>query len=518
MNTKGGAAKLPLILAIDQGTTSSRAIAFDADGVARASAQREFAQHYPQDGWVEHDAEQIWQTTLDTCREVLTHAVAHGTIEAIGIANQRETTVVWRRSDGRPIYNAIVWQDRRTADFCRQLADDHTIAQRITAKTGLLVDSYFSAPKIKWILDNVEGARKQAESGELAFGTIDTFLIWRLTGGRAHVTDATNASRTLLYDISAHRWDDDLLSLFTVPVNMLPQVLDCAAEYGECSTEHFGKPLPIRGVAGDQQAALFGQACFTAGMVKSTFGTGCFVMMNSGDRPPQSQHRLLGTIGYRLGGKTTYALEGAIFNAGTAVQWLRDIGVIDDTAEIDRLIMDTAATAADPLGNGGVYLVPAFTGLGAPHWDADARAALVGLTRDSGKAQLVRAALEAVCHQTRDLLDAMRLDAMRGDGGDGHGNIDIRVVRVDGGMVVNDWLMQFLADLLDVRVDRPAVIETTALGAAYLAALQIGWFADTDEIAASLREYRRFESRADEKQNAARRAGWQDALRRVRSG
>ena len=490
----------PLLLAIDQGTTSSRALVFDRDGRSLAVARHEFSQHYPHPGWVEHDPEEIWQTTLAACREVLTQTAGGGSIAAIGIANQRETTVIWERRNGRPIHNAIVWQDRRTAAHCERLARTG-LAEVVGNKTGMLLDAYFSAPKIAWILDHVDGARRKAEAGELAFGTIDSFLIWRLTGGDRHLTDATNASRTLLFDIHTQQWDQELLEAFDVPASVLPEVLDCTAEYGLSSKDLLGRSIPICGVAGDQQAALVGQACFEPGMVKSTYGTGCFMMMNSGAQPVTSANRLLSTVGYRLDGKTVYALEGSIFNAGTAVQWLRDsLGLFDSSNQIAALIESTES-------NQGVYMVPAFTGLGAPHWDPHARAAILGITRDTSKAQLVRAALEAVCYQTLDLLGAMEKDAGE----------KISLLRVDGGMVVNDWLMQFLADVIGVTIERPAVTETTALGAAFLAGLQNGLFDSPDQLSELWHRERDFHPRMESKTRDTLVVGWNDALRRVKS-
>jgi len=514
----------PFLLAIDAGTTSSRALVFDRAGAPQALAQREFAQGYPRDGWVEHDPEEIWRTILAAGREALAQvgggdaAAGAERIVAIGIANQRETTLVWERASGAAIYPAIVWQDRRTAGRCEELQRAGA-GDVVRAKTGLLLDAYFSATKIAWILDHVPGARARAEAGELAFGTVDSFLIWRLTGGR-HVTDATNAARTLLFDIHKQRWDDELAGVFAVPVKLLPEVLDCADDFGAVSAEHFGRAIPIAGVAGDQHAALVGQACVARGMLKSTYGTGCFALMNTGARPAVSQNRLLTTLGYRLDGAVTYALEGAIFNAGTAVQWLRDdLGLFDSNRDIAGLVASTA-------GNEGVYFVPAFTGLGAPHWDARARGAITGLTRDTSKAQLVRAALEAVCYQTRDLLQAMRADVGGGDGdgdGDGDGGVDgVRgggdfVLRVDGGMAVNDWLLQFLADVCGVAVARPAELEATAWGAAALAGLRCGLFDSLDDIAGAWRCDREFRP-ATAATVAESIAGWEDALGRVRRG
>ena len=488
------------ILSIDQGTTSSRAMLFDADGQAAFTAQQEFTQHFPNDGWVEHDAEEIWTTTLGVVREALEHARGGGhEIAAIGITNQRETTVVWDRASGEPVYNAIVWQDRRTASFCEKLrADGHEA--KVTSKTGLLLDPYFSGTKINWILDNVDGARERAERGELAFGTIDCFLIWRLTGGRVHATDATNASRTLIFNIHEQSWDEDLLMLLSVPESMLPKVLDCADDYGSSDSELLGAEIPIAGVAGDQQAALVGQACFEAGMIKSTYGTGCFMVLNTGTQALTSNNKLLTTVGYRLNGVTTYALEGSIFVAGAAVQWLRDgIGIIESARQ-------TEAMAASLESNNGVYLVPAFTGLGAPHWDPDARGAIFGITRDTGPAELVRATLESVCYQTFDLLEAKRRDGLAPTR-----------LRVDGGMVANDWLCQFLSDVLAIVVERPRQTETTALGAAYLAGLQVGIFDSVEDIAARWQADKEFDPSM---QNQARNlllADWHDAVIKVRT-
>ncbi len=488
----------PLILAIDQGTTSTRAILFDTAGRSLRTAQRELGQIYPRPGWVEHDPEEIWAATLATCREALGDGSATR-VAAIGITNQRETAVIWERDGGRPIHNAIVWQDRRGAEDCRRLAADG-VEPMVRARTGLVLDSYFSATKIRWLLDHVPGARARAERGELAFGTIDSFLLWRLTGGRVHATDASNAARTLLFDIHRQDWDPELLRLFGVPERLLPEVYDNAADFG--TTDLFGGRIPITGMAGDQQAATVGQACFAPGMVKGTYGTGCFLLANTGERAIASSNRLLTTPAYRLGGRTTYALEGSIFNAGSTVKWLRDelklIAAADDT---ERL-----ATSLD--GNRGVYMVPAFTGLGAPHWDAEARAAILGLTRDAGVAAIARAALEAVCYQTRDLVDAMVADGVSKP----------TVLRADGGMAVNDWLLQFLADITDAEVERPAETETTALGAAYLAALQVGLYGSLDEIASQWRCERTFPSRMTPLQREPLLAGWHDAVRRVRTG
>ncbi|MFY0647290.1 glycerol kinase GlpK [Sulfitobacter geojensis] len=457
------------ILAIDQGTTSSRALVFDADIKVAATAQQEFPQHFPHSGWVEHDPQNLWDTTVQTCRDAIAKAGLNASdITAIGITNQRETTVVWDAVTGEAIYNAIVWQDRRTADYCRSLRDAGHDAM-ITAKTGLLADPYFSGTKLKWVLDNVEGARARAKKGELLFGTVDSFLIWKLTNGAAHVTDATNAARTLLYDIHNGRWSKTICDLFDIPVQMLPEVKDCAADFGVTAPEHIGAALPILGVAGDQQAATIGQACFKPGMLKSTYGTGCFALLNTGDTPVKSTNRLLTTIAYQLDGKPTYALEGSIFVAGAVVQWLRDgLQIIGSAAETQDL-----AANADPQQN--VIIVPAFTGLGAPYWNAECRGAVYGLSRNSGPAEFARAALESVGFQTRDLLEAMRAD-WQGHGADA-------TLRVDGGMSASNPAMQFLADIIDAPVDRPQVLETTAMGAAWLAGQRAGLYPDMQGFA-----------------------------------
>lgn len=453
------------ILAIDQGTTSSRAIVFDADSNVISVAQQEFPQHYPADGWVEHDPEDIWHTTIAVCRQAVSAALAKGAkIQAIGVTNQRETTLVWDKTSGKPIYNAIVWQDRRTASECRTLQSQGLLSE-VQGKTGLLLDPYFSATKIAWILDNVEGARAKAEAGELAFGTVDSFLIWRLTGGQSHVTDVTNASRTNLFNIHDLAWDKALLDIFNVPASMLPTVKECADDFGTCADEFFGVAIPILGVAGDQQAAAIGQCCFAEGSIKSTYGTGCFVLLNTGEKAFKSERKLLTTLAYSINGQAHYALEGSIFVAGAAVQWLRDgIGVIAKASE-------TEALATDLADDHGVYLVPAFAGMGAPYWQPDARGAIYGLSRGTTNAHFARAALESVCYQTADLLKAM------GDDG-----VAPRMLRVDGGMVANSWVCQFLTDILNVEVQRPKVMETTALGAAYLAGLQAGIYASTQAL------------------------------------
>ncbi|HYD99431.1 MAG TPA: glycerol kinase GlpK [Alphaproteobacteria bacterium] len=490
------------VLAIDQGTTSSRAIVFDAAARPVASAQRELRQFYPADGWVEHDAHDIWTDTLHVCRAALEKAdVAPGEVAAIGITNQRETTVLWDRATGDPLHMAIVWQDRRTAAFCRQLKEQGAEGL-VRERTGLLIDPYFSGTKLAWMLDNLPGARARAERGELCFGTVDSWLLFNLTGGRVHATDATNASRTLLFNIRTGAWDEELLRLLNIPAALLPEVRDNSADYGTTDPALFGAAIPISGMAGDQQAATVGQACFAPGMIKSTYGTGCFALMNIGGEFTLSKNRLLTTIAYRLDGRTTYALEGSIFVAGAAVQWLRDgLRVIPDAAA-------SAQHANDVADTGGVYLVPAFTGLGAPHWDPDARGAIVGLTRDSTVSHIVRAALEAVCYQTRDLMGAMAADSGQ----------TARSLRVDGGMVRNDWVCQFLADTLDLPVERPVVTETTALGAAYLAGLRAGVYPSLDSVSAGWARDRKFEPAMEEARREKLYAGWQTAVRRVASG
>jgi glycerol kinase len=500
MVSKAGAKRH--IMAIDQGTTSTRTIIFGPDLAVVASAQQEFAQHFPASGWVEHDPEDIWATTLSTARAALRRAkLKASAIAGIGITNQRETTLVWERATGKAIHNAIVWQDRRTADACRALkAAGHE--KTVARKTGLLLDPYFSATKAAWILDHVEGARARAERGELAFGTVDSFLISRLTMGQAHATDATNASRTALLDIGSGAWDDELLALFRVPRPMLPAVKDCAADFGMADPAWFGEAIPILGVAGDQQAATIGQACFEPGMMKSTYGTGCFALLNIGPKPARSKNRLLTTIAYQFDGARTYALEGSIFIAGAAVQWLRDgLKIIASASETGAL-----ARKADP--DQRVILVPAFTGLGAPYWDAECRGAVYGLTRASGPAEFARAALESVCHQTRDLVEAMRAD-WGAAGGAG------TVLRVDGGMSASDWTMQRLADMLDAPVDRPKVLETTALGAAYLAGWRAGLYGPPARFARTWKRQRRFEPQGDPARREADRTAWKDAVRRT---
>jgi glycerol kinase len=488
------------VLAIDQGTTSTRSILFDGEQRAVASAQEEFQQHFPASGWVEHEPEDLWRTTQTTAQWALAKAgVAVSDVAAIGITNQRETAVVWDRRTGEPIHRAIVWQDRRTADYCTRLRSEG-VEPLVTRKTGLLLDPYFSGTKIAWMLNNVAGARAAAGQGHLAFGTVDTYLLWRLTGGRVHATDATNASRTLLYDIHRNDWDDELLALFGVPRSMLPEVHDSAAEFGATEPSLFGGAVAIRGIAGDQQAATVGQACFRPGMVKSTYGTGCFAVLNTGAEAVASRNKLLTTIAYRLDGKTTYALEGSIFIAGAAVQWLRDGLMVLDRADRSGQL----AAEADPAQE--VILVPAFTGLGAPHWDAEARGALFGLTRNTGPKELARAALESVCLQTHDLLEAMRRD---------WGGGSETVLRVDGGMVASDWTMQRLADILDAPVDRPQILETTALGAAWLAGRKAGVWPDAEGFAASWKRNRRFEPDMDAETRGRKLAAWKSAVKRT---
>ena len=487
-----------LVLAMDQGTTSSRAILFNSDYEIVEQAQCEFKQHFPNSGWVEHSALDIWQTSLDTAREAISKAgVSAEQIASIGITNQRETTVLWDRQTGEPIHHAIVWQDRRTADLCDNLKTEG-LEPMVSSKTGLLLDPYFSATKIAWLLDNVSGARDRAERGELAFGTMDSWLLWNLTGGKSHATDATNASRTLLYNIHSGEWDPELLKVFNIPPSVLPEVKDCAADFG--STDLFGEAIAIMGIAGDQHAATLGQACFKKGMLKSTYGTGCFALLNTGETAVSSSNRLLTTIAYQLDGKVTYALEGSIFIAGAAVQWLRDgLGIIDSAKQSGEL-------AAEADEHQDVYMIPAFTGLGAPWWDPKARGALIGLTRGTGPAEISRAALESVCYQTLDLLNAMHADWQQ----------DAQtVLRVDGGMVASDWTMQRLADILQAPIDRPVIAETTALGAAWLAGSRAGVWPDQQGFAENWRLDKHFDPQMDKQQRDKKVAGWNDAIQRV---
>ena len=492
----------PYVLAIDQGTTSSRAILFDGALRVAASAHEEFPQYFPDSGWVEHDPADLWSSVAGSARAAMERAGARpGDIAAIGITNQRETTLVWERATGRCVHNAIVWQDRRTAETCRRLRDEGHEAL-VVERTGLLLDPYFSGTKLAWMLDRVEGARARAARGELMFGTVDSYLIWRLTDGAVHATDATNAARTLLYDIRRGRWDEDICALLDIPLAMLPEVRDSAADFGMTRADLFGRPVPILGVAGDQQAATVGQACFRPGMVKSTYGTGCFAVLNTGEKPVTSKNRLLTTIAYQLDGRPTYALEGSIFIAGAVVQWLRDgLKIIREAKETQPL-----AEAADP--NQQVYLVPAFTGLGAPYWDPDCRGAIFGVTRATGPAELARAALQSVGFQTRDLLEAMIADYPEA------GDV---ALRVDGGMSASDWTMQFLSDILGAPVERPKVTETTALGAAWLAGMKAGVYPDRDAFAATWALERRFEPAMPEPARQAATDGWRDAVRRTLS-
>ncbi len=492
------------ILAFDQGTTSSRAIVFDALGNRLGMGQEEFKQHFPQDGWVEHEPEDLWQSSLRSAREALRQAgIDASELASIGITNQRETTLLWHRSTGVPIHRAIVWQDRRTSALCQQIGEQLEARGQsglIQEKTGLLLDAYFSASKIRWLLDHVPGAREQAQRGELAFGTVDTFLLWRLTGGRSHRTDASNASRTLLFNIHELRWDDELLALFDIPASLLPEVLDSAADFGTTAPDVLGAAVPIGGIAGDQQAAAFGQCCFAPGMAKSTYGTGCFLLLNTGDKALVSKNRLLSTVAWRLNGQVTYALEGSIFMAGATMQWLRDgLHLFKDAA-------DTEALARQASADSSIMFVPAFTGLGAPYWDADARGAIFGLNRDTGIQELVSAALLSVCYQTRDLQEAMAADGVRP-----------QTLRVDGGMARNDYVLQNLADLLGCRVDRPVITETTALGVAWLAGLQCGIHQSLEDIAQHWQLQRSFAAQKDEAWRDQRYAMWQDAVRRTRS-
>ncbi len=488
------------ILAIDQGTTSSRALVFDSVGNQLAAGQEEFTQHFPDNGWVEHDVEEIWQTTLNSCHAALKSTSSQASdIACIGITNQRETTVVWDRTTGEAIHRAIVWQDRRTADYCNELKKEPAIVEKIQEKTGLLLDPYFSATKLRWILNEVPGARDKAANGELAFGTVDCYLLWRLTGGKRHATDATNASRTMLFNIREQEWDDELLALFDIPRIVLPEVKDCAADFGTSDADILGAAIPITGMIGDQQAAAFGQGCFASGMAKSTYGTGCFLLMNTGDQILKSQNKLLGTVAYRLNGETSYAIEGSIFMAGATMQWMRDgIKLIDDAAESQALAEQTA----DDLS---VYLVPAFIGLGTPYWDPEARGALFGMTRDTGIKEIVTAGLMSVCYQTQDLIDAIAADGA-----------SLQTLRVDGGMVRNNYVLQKLADLLNVEVHRPVITETTALGAAYMAGLQYGLFQSLDEIADKWQLDQAFSPAKDAAWRNQQYGGWLDAVERTR--
>jgi glycerol kinase len=489
---------MPYILALDQGTTSSRAIVFDADSRMISIAQKEFTQVFPKSGWVEHDPQEIWETQLETAIQALQKAgLAAQDIAAIGITNQRETTIVWNRKTGAPVFNAIVWQDRRTSALCDEIRNQH--ADLIRAKTGLEVDAYFSASKIRWILDNVPNARAQAENGELCFGTVDSWLIWRLTNGEKHLTDVSNASRTMLFNIDTLQWDEELLEIFKIPRSMLPEVRLSSEIYGEANISGALQGIKISGNAGDQQAALFGQLCFETGLSKNTYGTGCFMLQNIGTKPVESKNRLLTTVAWRIGEKTEYALEGSVFIGGAVIQWLRDaLGIIKTSDDVERL----ADSVAD---NGGVYFVPAFAGLGAPHWNQDARGLITGLTRGTGKAHIARAALEAICYQTADLLDAMRADS----------GIELKELRVDGGATRNDLLMQFQADVLQIPVVRPRTTETTALGAAYLAGLAVGVWRSKEELKDHWQADKTFEPHMHAQTAARLRAEWSAAVRRA---
>ncbi|MBR9871443.1 MAG: glycerol kinase GlpK [Gammaproteobacteria bacterium] len=488
------------ILAIDQGTTSSRAILFNTEGRIQYVAQEEFPQHFPNDGWVEHEPEDIWQTVVRTCREVVGKLDSErDRVRAIGITNQRETALVWDRQTGEPVCRAIVWQDRRTSEYCQQLKAAG-LEERVNEKTGLLIDPYFSATKLRWILEEIPEVRARAERGELAFGTVDSYLLWNLTGGREHRTDATNASRTMLFNIHSQEWDDDLLEMFDIPRSLLPEVMDSADDFGVTDKSLLGAEIPILGVAGDQQAALFGQACFSEGMAKSTYGTGCFMIVNTGERALKSKNRLLTTVAYRLNGQPTYAQEGSIFVAGATIQWLRDgLQLIKQAGDTESLAQQT------PLDH-GVYMVPAFTGLGAPYWDPNARGAIFGLTRDTGIKEIVTAGLQSVCYQTKDLQKAMESDGERPV-----------ALRVDGGMAANNWVMQFLADILGATVDRPQITETTALGAAYLAGLKEGIFKSLPTLEAMWVRERRFAPKMSKARRDGFYTGWQQVVRRVQS-
>lgn len=488
------------ILAIDQGTTSSRAILFDELGQRVGQSQQEFLQYFPHDGWVEHDPEDIWSSTLSVCQSVLKDTgIDAKSVASIGITNQRETTLLWDIETGETVYNAIVWQDRRTSEFCRML-HDQGLSETVQDKTGLLIDPYFSATKIRWVLDNVEGAKDKAKAGKLAFGTVDSFLLWRLTKGQSHKTDATNAARTMAFNIHTQEWDQELIHSLGIEDVLLPEVMDCSADFGVIDEEWLGASIPVNGMAGDQQAALVGQACFKPGMVKSTYGTGCFLILNTGDKPLRSENKLLTTVGYRLNGKVTYALEGSIFVAGAAIQWLRDgLNLFKDAKE-------TQSLAKQALNGDSVYLVPAFTGLGAPHWDPDARGAMIGLTRDTSVADIVSAGLRSVCYQTKDLVGAMAQDGAT-----------FRSLRVDGGMVINDVMVQFLSDLLEVEVERPKITETTALGAAYLAGLHVGIYTSLEAITELWQAEKHFEPSMEKGTGEKLYAGWQEAVNRVRT-
>ncbi|TDO95937.1 glycerol kinase GlpK [Marinomonas balearica] len=487
------------LLAIDQGTTSSRAILFNRLGELIEQAQQEFPQHFPNDGWVEHDPNDIWTSTLSVCQAVLEKAnISASQIASIGITNQRETTLVWNIETGEPVYNAIVWQDRRTAEYCQELVNKG-FSNTVHEKTGLLIDSYFSATKIRWVLEQSPQAKALLKEGKLAFGTVDSYLIWKLTDGKTHKTDATNAARTMVFNIHDQCWDQELVQLFELEGVIFPEVMDSSDDFGVVSEKWLGAPVPINGVAGDQQAALIGQACFKPGMVKSTYGTGCFLILNTGAQPLTSNHKLLTTVGYRLNGQVSYALEGSIFVAGATMQWLRDgLKLFEDASQTKSL--------AEQARYDSVYLVPAFTGLGAPYWDADARGAIVGLTRDTGISDIVSAGLRSVCYQTKDLVDAMAKDGA-----------DFNSLRIDGGMAVNDYMAQFLSDILEISVERPKITETTALGVAYLAALRLGWFNSLDEITDLWLADRAFTPSMSPEKSQTLYHGWLESVERIRT-
>jgi glycerol kinase len=489
------------ILSLDQGTTSSRALVFDKKGDIRSIAQKEFRQIFPKPGWVEHDPYDIWSSQVEVAAEAISKSGINGNaVAGIGITNQRETTLVWERNSGRPVYNAIVWQDRRTSVYCDDLKE-RGYAAEVREKTGLVIDSYFSGTKIKWILDNVEGARERAKKGELAFGTVDSWLVWNLTGGRTHITDVTNASRTMLYNINTLDWDEDMLELLDIPRSLLPEVKDSSQIYDHTGTSFFIPGVPIAGIAGDQQAAMFGQMCVDRGMVKNTYGTGCFILLNTGDKPFISKNNLVTTVAWKIGQQTTYALEGSIFIAGAVVQWLRDgLGIIDSSGEVEAL----AASVED---NGDVYFVPAFTGMGAPYWDQYARGLLIGISRGTGRGHIARAALEGIAFQTMDVLDVMHRDT----------GVETRELRVDGGAVVNNLLMQFQSDILGIPVVRPRISETTALGAAYLAGLATGFWSNIDELKKQWQPERQFTGTFNREKAGKLRGKWKDAVKRAGS-
>ncbi len=488
------------LLAIDQGTTSSRAIIFDAKGVRVGQSQQEFPQHFPNDGWVEHDPNDLWQSTLTVCQNVLKDTgIDADAIASIGITNQRETTVLWDTETGETVYNAIVWQDRRTSQYCQSLVDKD-YSELVQSKTGLLIDPYFSATKIRWILENVGGVKERAKLGHIAFGTVDSYLLWKLTNGRYHRTDATNAARTMAFNIHTQKWDEELIELLEIGDVIFPQVMDSSDDFGTIDAQWLGAEIPVNGIAGDQQAALVGQACFSPGMVKSTYGTGCFMILNTGDQPLKSEHKMLTTVGYRINGQVTYALEGSIFVAGAAIQWLRDgLKLFDDAAE-------TQSLAERALNADTVYLVPAFTGLGAPYWDPDARGAMIGLTRDTSVSDIVSAGLRSVCYQTKDLVDAMAQDGAQ-----------FSTLRVDGGMVVNNLVVQFLSDVLGITVERPQVTETTALGVAFLAGLRVGMYESLEQISELWQSEQQFNPEMGQDNREKLYSGWLDAVSRVRS-